>query len=63
MHYEINVSKNGRHFFATAERSLATEKEALAMFELFKVKFPSNEGFELMLSQEQTTGKILFHSK
>ena len=60
---EINVSKDGRHFFATAERSLATEKQALAMFELFKVKFPPSEGYELMLSQEETLGRILFHSK
>lgn len=47
MYYEINVAKNGRHFFATAERSI-TDKQKLKMaIKIFKEKFPLSEGYEI----------------
>lgn len=47
MHYEINVSRNGQHVFATHPRSLTTRKGLTELLRLFNQKFPSNEGFEI----------------
>jgi hypothetical protein len=49
-HYEINVALNGKHLFATAPRSLQTEKEARKLYKVFKEKFPKSEGYELRAS-------------
>lgn len=40
MYYEINVSENGKHLFATHERSLCTEDEARALAKRLKAAFP-----------------------
>ena len=40
MYYEINVSKNGRHYFATAERSITSFTQAEGLYKIFKEKFP-----------------------
>lgn len=50
MYYEINVSRNGRHFFATAERSLTTEDRARTVFAEMKKRFPESEGFQISVS-------------
>jgi len=50
--YEINVSKNGEHYFATAKRSSQTiahsgkPREGLADF---KRRFPESEGFKVTM--------------
>lgn len=44
-HYEINVSKNGKHFFATAPRSAKDLKEAEKIHDEMKNRFPESEGF------------------
>lgn len=44
-HYEINVSHNGRHFFATAERSCVDRDRAKAVYLSLVDKFPESEGF------------------
>lgn len=46
-YFEINVSKDGRHLFATAPRSLTTRKEYEAALELLKEKFPEAEGYSV----------------
>jgi len=52
MHYEINVSKNGKHYFATHERSLrCTREEAQAVARHFQAVFPKSEGYEIALSE------------
>lgn len=56
MYYEINVSLNGSHYFATAERSLSTEAQARKVLEDLKQRFPTGEGFKLSLTHYQTTG-------
>ena len=60
-HYEINVSLNGRHFFATAPRSCVDEMQAqIVAFELQK-RFPASEGFEVSCTYWQASGsKINF---
>jgi hypothetical protein len=47
MYYEFNVAKNGRHFFATAERSVTTETEAEVMHNVLTEKFPKSEGYSV----------------
>lgn len=49
MNYEINVSKEGAHYFATAERSLYTEGEAFILIKQFRELFKESEGYEISL--------------
>lgn len=57
MYYEINVSQNGKHFFATAERSIRDERDLKAVYTKFKTAFPASEGFALHVTQRMTVGK------
>jgi hypothetical protein len=57
MHYEINVSHNGKHFFATAERSLTTLDEAKRAYVKLKAAFPEEEGFKLTVTKWQIIGE------
>ena len=59
MYYEINVSLNGRHFFATAPRSITTYAELKKVLPIIIEKFPATEGYEIMLTQEHQSGTIL----
>lgn len=54
-HYEINVSLNGRHFFATANRSATTEGEAKRLFKELTQRFPESEGFKVEVSSIECT--------
>ena len=56
MYYEINVSKNGRHLFATAERSITSLTQAEGMYMLFKEKFPESEGYEISVTEWNKVG-------
>lgn len=47
MHYEINVAKDGLHYFATHDRSLRDEEHAKGVYEMFKKVFPQGKGFEV----------------
>lgn len=47
MPYEINVSLNGTHYFATAPRSLVTTQQVEKAYRDFEKRFPKSEGFEL----------------
>ena len=63
MYYEINVSLNGRHLFATAERSIADYNKAKEMYKLFMEKFPQSEGYELTVTCWEKSGKqIIFEA-
>ena len=44
-YYEINVTFQRRHLFATAPRSIQSKAEADRLLSLFAVKFPESEGF------------------
>lgn len=46
-YYEINVSLDGKHFFATAPRSCVDRQQALAVTQLFHTKFPEAQGFKV----------------
>lgn len=57
MHYELNVSLNGAHLFATAERSATSEAAVLRLFRLFREKFPEAAGYTVTATLRQTGGR------
>lgn len=59
MYYEINVSKDGKHLFATAERSITVEWEAERIYKLFKEKFPESEGYKISITRWEKVGKTI----
>lgn len=59
MWYEINVSLNGRHFFATHKRSLQQESEMKKVLGVMVEKFPESEGFKINLSKWEESGESL----
>lgn len=59
MNYEINVSLNGRHFFATNERSITNSWDLTKIYKVFKEKFPEEEGYKLTVTQYETMGKCI----
>lgn len=57
MHYEINVSRNGKHLFATSERSLKDTESAHALAAEFKqVRFPASQGFVVTMTRWDSIG-------
>lgn len=57
MHYEINVSLNGKHFFTTAERSITSEWKLREVYKVFKEKFPEEEGYKIDVTYWSKSGK------
>lgn len=53
MIYEINVSLNGQHFFATAPRSLTCEKHARHVFAEIQAKFPKDDGYKVTITAKR----------
>lgn len=39
MYYEINISENGKHLFATAERSITNESQLKKVYDKLKIAF------------------------
>jgi hypothetical protein len=56
MWYEINVSKDGKHYFATHKRSIGTICRAVEIRDRLKKAMPEEEGFKFTITQWQTTG-------
>lgn len=59
MYYEINVSLNGRHFFATAKRSITTISDLKKVYPVIKAKFPKEEGYKIMVSEHPEVSKYI----
>ena len=57
MGYEINVSLNGKHFFATHERSITNIWKLQEVLPIFMEKFPEAEGYKITVTEWQKTGK------
>ena len=55
--YEINVSLNGHHFFATHERSIVSEQKLKEVYKVFKEKFPEAEGYEISVTYWIKSGR------
>ena len=51
MYYEINVAKNGKHFFATSERSITNEGKLKEVYKELKRAFPEEQGYSINVSQ------------
>lgn len=59
MYYEINVSKNGTHYFATHERSLRTFADCVDVYAALKKAFPAEQGYKVSASQRIESGKFM----
>lgn len=59
MHYEINVAKNGKHVFATHERSLSTLRQTAEVMSRLELAFPEAEGYSISVSEICTIGKAI----
>ena len=57
MYYEINVSLNGKHLFATADRSITVSWKAEEIYKLFKEKFPESEGYKISVTKWEKFGR------
>lgn len=62
-YYEINVSLNGVHFFATHKRSLTDKRKMQEVLEIFKQKFPDSEGYRISVTAEYEYGTYVYDSK
>lgn len=51
MHYEINVSLDGQHVFATHQRSLTTEAQTARLYGLLADTFKPSEGYKLRVTR------------
>jgi len=47
MYIEFNISLNGKHLFATHERSCRDSDKANTLKEILVVKFPESEGYKV----------------
>lgn len=59
MYYEIIVALNGKHFFATAERSVITSEELERVLAVFREKFPETEGYKIGVTKWAKIGEII----
>ena len=59
MYYEINVAKDGKHFFATDKRSITNKNALKSVYQVFKEKFPPEEGYDMLVSCIEIEGKFV----
>lgn len=59
MYYEITVSLNGKHLFATAERSIVNTFQLQKVYNLFKEKFPEEDGYNITVTKWDKIGKVV----
>jgi hypothetical protein len=57
MYYEINVSQNGQHFFATAKRSISDPLRLKEVYEALASRFSKEDGFELSITRYEELGR------
>jgi len=55
-HYEFNIALDGKHLFATAERSVVTYAHAVTLHKILKRKFPMTEGYEVTCTHWEASG-------
>jgi hypothetical protein len=63
MYYEINIAKEGNHFFATAERSISTRSKAKLVYDLLKAAFPEEAGYSIKVSRWNQVGEEIDPAK
>lgn len=55
--YEINVSLHGKHFFVTHERSIVNKQKLKEVYNVFKEKFPKEDGYEITVTYWTKSGR------
>jgi len=58
MWYEINVSKDGKHYFATHKRSIDSLKKAVEIRDRLKQAMPESEGYKYTITRYETIGIV-----
>lgn len=56
MHFEINVVKSGKHFFATAERSLTTFEKAQEVYNDLRELYKGQPNVKIDVTMYQSAG-------
>ena len=56
MYFEINVSLNGRHFFATAERSIRDRATLEKVLDVFRECFTAENGYKITVTKWEKRG-------
>lgn len=59
MWYEINVSHNGTHVFATSQRSLTDKLKLRLAHSLFLTKFPKGDGYEILVIRRSNLREVM----
>lgn len=59
MHYEINISKDGRHFFATAPRSVQDKTDLKKVLPVLTEAFKAVDGYEISVTRHHPCGETL----
>lgn len=59
MYYEINISLNGKHLFATDKRSITNKTDLEKVYKIFKEKFSAEEGYNISITYWETVGKSI----
>jgi len=59
MYYEINISLNGVHFFATHNRSLTSTGKAIEVLKALQDRFSENDGYAISLTINYLSGTQL----
>lgn len=58
-HFEINVALNGRHYFATHERSITSAEKCVEIATELEKRFPVSDGFHISISGQVAYGHQL----
>ena len=56
MYYEINISFNGNHLFATHKRSLRSKDEMIEAYKHLEKKFLKEDGYSITITQWEEIG-------
>ncbi len=59
MHFNINVTYNGQHLFATADHSITNTYELRKVYEHFQKKFPKSENYSLEVTLWELIGQTI----
>jgi hypothetical protein len=56
MNYQINVAKDGKHFFATAEHSILNESKLHEVYDELVKAFPKKNGYDIIVTRWEKIG-------
>lgn len=59
MHFDINVSKDGTHFFATSSRSVQDRRKLAQVLPAIREAFTAADGYRVTVSWVTTSGTYI----